>query len=209
MQFGSRGWQHRAWAGSFYPDDLPSEWRLPFYTNEFDTVLIPSSELLDADQDQIQAWLEDSGDDFTFFVEFDDRHEFSQQFQMAQVLLPQLAGIVLNTSMEEQKLSADSIRVLTSNTLGGDIQIYAPMPAAKDVALAETQLVYNIETTLAPNNRRCLGLLRSNTITTAALTDLLGVLHKIDGGCGALFFTAAKPEIGLLRQASTIYELSY
>ena len=112
MQFGSKGWQHPTWMGSFYPDDLPSEWRLPYYSNEFDTVLIPSRELLSNHKDQIQEWLDDSADDFSFFVEFDAQQEFSVQLQNAQLLLPQLAGIVLDMPVQKTGYTVENIELL-------------------------------------------------------------------------------------------------
>ena len=209
MQIGSRGWQHRTWLGSFYPDDLPSDWQLPFYSNEFDTVLIPSSELLNNGHEQIQEWLDDSHDNFSFFVEFDSRQELSAQFQLALLLQPQLSGLVLNTPVNQLSLTPKNFSVLATETLGQDIQLYAPDSTEKgNTSSDNTQLVYDIRSK-TEQNRRFLGLLRSNTLSTKALKDLLGVLHKTDGGCEALFFAGSKPEIEMLRQAATIYELSY
>ncbi len=34
------GWDHPAWQGSFYPDDLPADWRLTYYANEVPGVLL-------------------------------------------------------------------------------------------------------------------------------------------------------------------------
>lgn len=38
MLLGTQGWAYRAWAGAFYPDDVPPEKMLEFYSKEFGTV---------------------------------------------------------------------------------------------------------------------------------------------------------------------------
>ena len=39
---GAAGWQHPEWVNdAFYPDDLPEDWYLSFYANEFPIVLVP------------------------------------------------------------------------------------------------------------------------------------------------------------------------
>ncbi len=63
------GWQHRGWSGSYYPDDLPEEWRLAFYANEFRAVVVPESTWRDADADRIAAWAGETGAGFRFLLE--------------------------------------------------------------------------------------------------------------------------------------------
>ena len=42
---GAYGWRHKHWLESFYPEDLPvngsEDWRLSYYSNEFNTVMVP------------------------------------------------------------------------------------------------------------------------------------------------------------------------
>ncbi len=37
---GSAGWERRHWEGAFYPEDLPPEWRLGYYSQVFDCVYL-------------------------------------------------------------------------------------------------------------------------------------------------------------------------
>jgi len=46
LQVGTNGWEHDEWLGVFYPDDLPESWRLDYFSNAFNVVLVPQ-----------QAWL--------------------------------------------------------------------------------------------------------------------------------------------------------
>lgn len=42
---GAAGWQHPEWANDvFYPDDLPEDWYLSFYANEFPITLVADSQ---------------------------------------------------------------------------------------------------------------------------------------------------------------------
>jgi len=39
---GACGWQHTQWGTSYYPEELPPEWQLAYYGNEYPLVLIPA-----------------------------------------------------------------------------------------------------------------------------------------------------------------------
>ena len=41
---GSAGWERRHWEGAFYPEDLPPEWRLGYYSQVFDCVYLSYAE---------------------------------------------------------------------------------------------------------------------------------------------------------------------
>jgi hypothetical protein len=96
MRFGTWGWRHDGWRGVFYPDDLPADWQLGYYSNEFDTVLVPQEYSLTGDPGQVEEWLEDVADSFLFFVEWPaDRREISAVSDALSGLGEHLGGIVL------------------------------------------------------------------------------------------------------------------
>ncbi len=64
---GARGWLHPGWQGSFYPDDLPQDWRLAYYANEFSMLVMREQEW--AQIDDMAALREDCPQDFHFIVE--------------------------------------------------------------------------------------------------------------------------------------------
>lgn len=41
MKFGTFDWRWPQWNGRYYPDDLPEDWRLSYYANEFETIVLP------------------------------------------------------------------------------------------------------------------------------------------------------------------------
>lgn len=72
LLIGSRGWQHADWDDSFYPDDLPAEWRLTYYANQFRVALVPGERLVEealSAEDNPTRWCEDSDAGFRFVCE--------------------------------------------------------------------------------------------------------------------------------------------
>lgn len=60
VELGAMGFTHAAWAGAFYPPDLPEEWRLDFYANELQAVLLPQSEWLAPPAEVFAEWVGDA-----------------------------------------------------------------------------------------------------------------------------------------------------
>ena len=89
LLIGARGWQHSDWRGDFYPDDLPDDWELGFYSNEFRVVLVPS----DTDLSSAQDWLEDSEEQmqFIFEIEVSDWDAAQARFEQVDIFC-QAAG---------------------------------------------------------------------------------------------------------------------
>lgn len=66
---GARGWEHTGWDGTFYPADLPPEWRLAYYANEFHTVLVPEAHWRGCTPAQVAGWGAEVRPGFSFFLE--------------------------------------------------------------------------------------------------------------------------------------------
>lgn len=71
VMVGACGWEHPAWDASFYPDDLPADWRMGYYSNEFPVLQLPLSRILGATPDELEEWTEDSHEGFRLVVELD------------------------------------------------------------------------------------------------------------------------------------------
>ena len=67
MRVGACDWDHAHWQGSFYPDDLPVDWRLTFYANEYTAVLVPESKWRIQGVD-FEQWAEDVPEGFRFYL---------------------------------------------------------------------------------------------------------------------------------------------
>ena len=66
---GIRDWNHPDLLENYYPDDLPEEWRLAYYANEFSCVLIPASVWMAGDEFEYEKWREDTHPQFYFLFE--------------------------------------------------------------------------------------------------------------------------------------------
>ena len=64
---GACGWKHSSWVDNFYDEDLPEDWQLGFYANEFPIVCVPSSDWIQVND--ISEWLDDISDSFRFIME--------------------------------------------------------------------------------------------------------------------------------------------
>jgi len=77
INLGAYGWRHKHWLNDFYPEDLPvggsennsEDWRLTYYSNEFNAVLVPSDYWYTGETIDCEGWLDDVHDEFQFFVE--------------------------------------------------------------------------------------------------------------------------------------------
>lgn len=103
ITLGAYGWRHVHWAGTFYPDELPvddgEDWRLSYYSNEFNTVLVPADYWLSGRVNDCEDWLDSVHTEFQFFVEC--RASMLDVISLADLtgaltkLNPQLSALVL------------------------------------------------------------------------------------------------------------------
>jgi len=95
---GAYGWQHKHWAGTYYPEDLPADWQLNYYSNDFRTVLVPVDYWQTITPEDCYEWLDAVDDEFQFFAEVSDEM-FSAELMastsaMLEQLSPQLSALV-------------------------------------------------------------------------------------------------------------------
>ena len=67
---GACSWQHAQWQDEFYPEDMPDDWRLAYYANEFLTVMVPQDQWSAAGSEEYRSWMEECAGDFRFFLEY-------------------------------------------------------------------------------------------------------------------------------------------
>jgi hypothetical protein len=69
VYIGAVNWDHAAWHGAFYPDDLPEDWLLSYYNTQFDAVYLPASIWQGVSEPTWAHWLNDTQDRFCFVLE--------------------------------------------------------------------------------------------------------------------------------------------
>jgi hypothetical protein len=100
LLIGACGWIHSDWFADFYPQDLPADWCLSYYANEFPVVLVTSPEWRLAEAAATQ-WCEDTDTSFHFVVEIAANTVEALQLQLDRMagFGKRCAGILLRTSL--------------------------------------------------------------------------------------------------------------
>lgn len=95
---GSCGWNHQGWINDFYSDDLPEDWYLGFYSNEFSVVYVANVDWVD--EDDLSSWTEDVSETFRFIFEvsaavLQDETLFAQSLEKLKVMGDSCLAVVL------------------------------------------------------------------------------------------------------------------
>jgi hypothetical protein len=69
IRLGALDWRYKAWTGTFYPADMPEEWRLTYYNTQFNCVYLPRDAWQAAGAASWHQWHEDTHDQFRFLLE--------------------------------------------------------------------------------------------------------------------------------------------
>jgi len=72
IRVAARGWEFAAWSGDYYPQDLPAEWRLAYYANDFPLLLVPQARWVGVAPEQGRAWCDEVSEAFRFYLELTD-----------------------------------------------------------------------------------------------------------------------------------------
>ena len=94
---GSAGWAHAAWLGSFYPEDLPPEWQLTFYSNAFSCVYLPYLEWSQRDDAALSGWADDVAARFRFVLEANPQG-MNAEDSRKMALLGSCAGLLVDAA---------------------------------------------------------------------------------------------------------------
>jgi hypothetical protein len=73
IRLGGFDWRHAAWQGGFYPDDLPEDWQLTFYANEFDALGLAAEAWLAPSLEELAGWVTDTREGFRLYPELPAR----------------------------------------------------------------------------------------------------------------------------------------
>ena len=101
IMIASNGCWHSNWENTFYPDDLPEDWRFSYYSNEFSALFLRYREWSTLPRETLEAWMEDCDPHFQFLLELDLAQYSSAAEAQLQILQPQLALLVLRGSADE------------------------------------------------------------------------------------------------------------
>ena len=79
VRIGTIGWLFDNWDRDYYPQDIPQEWKLGYYANEFTAVVVPEALWIKADAEQLEEMVEDIHKDFGFYFRIEGHWPTIQQ----------------------------------------------------------------------------------------------------------------------------------
>ncbi|SIT66942.1 hypothetical protein SAMN05216526_0726 [Ectothiorhodosinus mongolicus] len=96
IRVGGWDWAGPQFQNGFYPADLPEDWQLPFYANEYAQVLLPQQRWQAASRDDWQEWRSEVSEGFGFYLQLEQPESFElAALETARAVLgPQLVGLV-------------------------------------------------------------------------------------------------------------------
>lgn len=97
IYMGSTGWAHTAWQGHFYPEDLPPEWQLMFYSNNYSCVYLPYAQWSPQDDATLSGWANNVAERFRFVLEANPQGMSAEDIRKA-ALLESSLGLVVDAS---------------------------------------------------------------------------------------------------------------
>jgi len=106
IALGAWDWRHPEWDEHFYGADLPQEWRLTFYSNEFDAVGLYAAGWMEPPMAELEQWIEDTHADFRFHLVMPsmvlkgDEDVFGNIAERLSLLQPRLGSILLSVASE-------------------------------------------------------------------------------------------------------------
>jgi len=214
IRIGARGWRHESWIGDFYPDDMPHEWWLTYYSNEFENVLVPWSYLRDCEAETVQTWLDDTHDRFVFFLEVAASASQQHVENILRTLSPRLGGVLI-TGSDSDVISTDEI----SRVKWIDVATtYAPMAVKWDSVAADVAtnaLSHRFGCYWRPEQTertQCIGIgiaeISGNNHTPKDLKKIIEHCRSVEGATTiSLFFGGDTPSIEEMRNAIMILQM--
>ncbi|MEA1990536.1 MAG: hypothetical protein U9N57_15190 [Pseudomonadota bacterium] len=86
LQIGTYGWQYDSWIGGFYPEDIPKDWQLDYYSNAYRVILVPEQAWLSWAEDGFEEILDAVEGDFGFYFEVVDELASSKEAQLTKIV---------------------------------------------------------------------------------------------------------------------------
>ena len=188
------GWDYPGWVGDFYPDDLPQEWQLAYFANEFPGVMVRQQVWLRRGAQTWNAWHADVGETFRFYLEVNQSVNIRKWVDAAGCLETNFGGFVVDLQWLERAFAQAFLQ-------DSGLNCYTLFPKGS---------------TTRDIQRRSLDKLRvAFLLTTSELTDLKSqrrLLEKfaelVDSEAEVLLFLVGEPPmIDKLRDLRTLAQL--
>ncbi len=220
LLIGTRGWLHPAWDESFYPPELPPEWRFCFYSNRLRSVLVPAELWPDLARADAAQWAQDSDPLFRFVLEVPPdvwavpATAVARLFDTLAPIAAQIAGLSLAVPATAGSAALDEVLALLIPAHPVCLELspaLADVPAAAEVAHRHgAALAWRVDEHSLPAPGGRFLVARMATGDPRALRRAIETLVAWCGadGAAALIFDAPDARSpALAEQARTLAEL--
>jgi hypothetical protein len=219
IEVGAIGWKHTLWREDFYPDELPEEWELSYYANEFRCVLVPHADWFDLDKDGIAQWYEDVHEVFSFIAEYipgtDAELNALPVLERIGVLGDRLHGIVIKLH-DGLSISSDAVKAFLRE-LVSSVEVYVDTPASQWSG-EHVELLTQLGCKACWNNVNgqgvrgsCLGIIQSKAVNNdlrVMREEVQKFLDQLDDCSDAcLLIDGSPPPVQLMRDTMVILSL--
>jgi hypothetical protein len=200
LLLGARGWEHTSWDVDFYPEDLPEEWRLGYYANEFQAVMVPVLRWTESGPEELGQWREEVPQGFRFYFEVDDSGRIGAWMQrwgepLCEVLASLACGMV----------APDFLTAASVEAACPGIPVYKPVQAG---AGAGGLYVGDGLTGAGAGDLLCIDSCdRPDLRRLRTQVEELVLRSGQDQGPAALIYTGDQVPMGSLEQARTLLQL--
>lgn len=92
IRLGALEWAQPAWVGPFYPADMPEDWRLAYYSTQFNCVFLEASRWLALDDVVWASWCDEVHSQFVFLLEAKEGVPMAMPTAAQVVILPRDDG---------------------------------------------------------------------------------------------------------------------
>lgn len=106
ITFGAFGFHYPDWKGVFYPEDIPEDWYIDYYANEFQTVFLPNKDL-QSNVSLLEMCIHELDDDFTLCIP--DAQNYRQHAAELIANLDDPPGVLFCSEKLEHKYSAEEL----------------------------------------------------------------------------------------------------
>lgn len=94
-------------ASAFYPDDVPQDWYLTYYANFIMACVLSPAKWRSASMEQIQDWLEQTQDNFWFYLLCETPEQVEMAQSRAAAFGNKFAGLVLSAALSKEAVSSE------------------------------------------------------------------------------------------------------
>jgi len=207
--------EYRDPKAAFYPEDIPEDWRLSFYSTSFTALLLDAEHLLDAPLDVVAGWSKDVQATFRFLIvihaHFSDEARESLRLRL-QALGEHLGGLVFFA--RDHALAEIPARVAD---LGGKVPVFVHVESAPQWSQVLGHGYFPCWRSLAEVQALPAGQALMHGLLLLAEADreprqLRALLEAMDGhlerqGSGYLIYAEPQPEAQVMQNGVTLCEL--